>query len=43
MEHVGGLGRPKVRGKEGEVEAWDLVEEFFSRIQCPQDEEEDEG
>ena len=36
MVHMGGLGRQevhcpglKVRGKEGGMEEWDLVEEFF--------------
>ena len=26
----------KKEGKEGEMEEWDLVEEFFSRIQDPE-------
>ena len=34
----------KEGGKEGEMEEWDLVEEFFNRIQDPEeDEEEDEA
>ena len=34
----------KEGGKEGEMEEWDLVEEFFNRIQDPvEDEEEDES
>ena len=39
VEHVGGLERqevdcpgPKVRGREGEMEEWDLVEEFSCRF-----------
>ena len=37
MEDMGGkVLVPKVGGKEGEMEEWDLVEEFFS-----QEEEED--
>ena len=39
---------PKVGGNEGELEEWDLVEEFFQRIQNPvneenEDEEEEEN
>ena len=35
---------PKVGGKDGELEEWDLVEEFFQRIQDPvDDDEENEG
>ena len=33
---------PKVRAKEGEMEEWDLVEEFFHRIQNPGDDDEEE-
>ena len=33
---------PQVGGKEGELEEWDLVEEFFQRIQNPVDEENEE-
>ena len=33
---------PKVGGTEGELEEWDLVEEFFQRIQDPVDDDEEE-
>ena len=33
---------PKVGGKEGQMEEWDLVEEFFHRIQNPLDDGEDD-
>ena len=32
---------PKVGGKEGQMEEWELVEEFFHRIQDPLDQDED--
>ena len=32
----------KQGGKEGEMEEWDLVEEFFNRIREPEEEEEEE-
>ena len=32
---------PSQGGKEGEMEEWDLVEEFFNRIREPEEEGED--
>ena len=32
----------KKGGKEGEMEEWDLVEEFFSRIRDPEEEDEED-
>ena len=32
----------KKGGKEGEMEEWDLVEEFFNRIQDPEEEDDEE-
>ena len=33
----------KQGGNEGEMEEWDLVEEFFNRIREPEEEDEDES